>query len=117
MAAVRLTCPECRATLRLAEEPAGKQVKCPKCGGIFTWDASNIQTLVEAEPSAEDEDNRPRSGGRRSKQKSSAGMLVAIPIVVIVLAVFVFVAVAVVMQMEASKRTDRTGGEQAGPPD
>jgi DNA-directed RNA polymerase subunit M/transcription elongation factor TFIIS len=36
MAATRLTCPECNATLKPAQPvPDGKKVKCPKCGVPF----------------------------------------------------------------------------------
>src|SRR5947199_3201333 len=36
MSATKLTCPKCQATLRPAKPlPAGKRVKCPKCGARF----------------------------------------------------------------------------------
>lgn len=37
MASARITCPDCKSTLRPATPvPDGKKVKCPKCGNVFT---------------------------------------------------------------------------------
>jgi predicted Zn finger-like uncharacterized protein len=70
---ITLTCPACSATLRLAQEvPAGKKVKCPKCGVTFTPGEELIDEAVIAEESVEavrparrardddDYDDRPR---------------------------------------------------------
>src|SRR5262245_26615571 len=37
---ISVTCPSCEATFRLADEMAGKKVKCQKCQGVIAVSAS-----------------------------------------------------------------------------
>src|SRR5262245_40428550 len=67
MAESLLTCPACSTTLRLAQEvPAGKKVKCPKCGVMFTpgeevVDAGIVADEPRPRPRPRDaDDDRPR---------------------------------------------------------
>jgi predicted RNA-binding Zn-ribbon protein involved in translation (DUF1610 family) len=54
---LNITCPGCRATLRVREEYAGQQMKCPRCGGSVPVTASEpltvepVQDVVAAGPS------------------------------------------------------------------
>src|SRR5688572_16951252 len=60
MAAVKYTCPKCKATLRPARAvPAGKKIKCPKCETVFAPPASAAEE-VAVQPAAA---VSPASGG------------------------------------------------------
>jgi type IV secretory pathway VirB10-like protein len=49
--AFSVTCPQCRAILKSAAPiPAGKKVKCPKCGVAFATPALEEGTAVSTEP-------------------------------------------------------------------
>ena len=77
MAKLRVTCPDCDATLALDASAAGKKVRCPKCETIFP-----VPAPAAAAP-ADDEPARPRRTGprRRFKPKkpgASGGAVVAI---------------------------------------
>jgi predicted Zn finger-like uncharacterized protein len=68
--AVRITCPECDATLKLAKAPApGKKVKCPKCEALF---------VPSSEKDAADDPDRPvktaarKATGPKPKPKAAA---------------------------------------------
>lgn len=57
---VRITCPECDATLKLAKAPApGKKVKCPKCEALFV-------PPVEEEAAADDPDRPVKTAARKA---------------------------------------------------
>lgn len=64
-----LTCPHCDGKLRVADNLAGKKIKCPKCATIFPVPASEKEAIVAeippAEPSAPiadfDDEEMPRS--------------------------------------------------------
>lgn len=55
--AVSYTCPSCRATLRAAQAvPAGKSIRCPKCGHVFapvTRSTSSASAATSAAAKAE----------------------------------------------------------------
>lgn len=62
--AVKLRCPDCRAKLKLAEDPdPGTDVECPKCGQAFPWEANVVLAgAADADGSAEPPRARARSG-------------------------------------------------------
>src|SRR5688572_4458535 len=88
MAAVRLTCPSCSTTLRLAQEvPAGKHIKCPKCGTAFLASEAGAPQAVSATPPSrpaptrsndDDEERRPRRKKFKPKKKQGANQLLII---------------------------------------
>ncbi len=114
MAESTLTCPSCSTTLRLAQEvPAGRKVKCPKCGVTFTPGEEVIDSAVVAEEPVrparrvdddyddrprrrrrdddydDDYDDRPRRKRQREKPRSVAALIfiilaiIAVPVVVL----------------------------------
>src|SRR5437870_8674748 len=104
MAGPRLTCPECRAALRLAQEvPAGKHVKCPKCGNSFLPSAQSLtETVSPAAPAARRSDDagdgpRPKRPKFRPKKQSTNPALIIIPIAVAVLLVLIGGGIAAVL--------------------
>lgn len=61
MAAVRVTCTECDATLKLASAPPpGKKVKCPKCKALF------VPPVEEEDEDAEDVDRPVKTAARQA---------------------------------------------------
>jgi predicted Zn finger-like uncharacterized protein len=84
--AFSVTCPECRAILKSANPvPAGKKVKCPKCGTAFEAPAQEEGIAVgpgpapsqepddpevaEVAPPVEDRDDEPRPRKRRDESE------------------------------------------------
>src|SRR5262245_65075088 len=58
---VRITCPDCDATLKLAKAPApGKKVKCPKCEALFV-------PSDEEKAEADDPDRPVKTAARKAK--------------------------------------------------
>jgi hypothetical protein len=102
MAEARIPCPHCKSVLKLAAPPpAGKMIRCPRCGEPFKPDApaepeAEIPEIAPAkEPPVEtvraapgrprrdwgDEDRprgRPGDGGPREAKKSGGGMVLAL---------------------------------------
>jgi hypothetical protein len=72
MAATRLTCPECNATLKPAQPvPDGKKVKCPKCGVPFISPGAVAREVFEL--SEEDEaPAAPKAKPAAAKAKKAA---------------------------------------------
>jgi predicted Zn finger-like uncharacterized protein len=63
-----LTCPHCDGKLRVADNLAGKKIKCPKCSTIFPVPASEKEAIVAEIPPGEpsspadyDDEEMPRS--------------------------------------------------------
>src|SRR5262245_21591138 len=111
MAGSRFTCPECRATLRLAQEvPAGKHIKCPKCGASFAATAHAVsETVSPAAPPARDVDPapRPRKPKFRPKKKSGGNAaLIIIPIVAVALLVVIGGVVGAIYYVKGKKSDD-----------
>src|SRR5262245_24296866 len=87
MAETRVTCPECRTTLRLnGPVPAGKQVRCPKCHETFRpRDADDESLPVRSRDRAasrdrdrhDDDDRRDRPRGKRPKKKANKAPMIA----------------------------------------
>jgi predicted Zn finger-like uncharacterized protein len=51
---ITTSCPKCKARFRLAEETAGKQVRCQKCNAVFVVPAfDGMATSAEPAPAAE----------------------------------------------------------------
>jgi hypothetical protein len=70
MAATRLICPECNATLRPSQPvPDGKRVKCPKCGAGFASPGvlpEQVFQVVDEEKTVAPQ-SRPRPPARKAK--------------------------------------------------
>jgi hypothetical protein len=49
-----LTCPGCRATLRVRDDLAGKTIKCPRCAGVVPVPAGKAATAGDR-PAADEE--------------------------------------------------------------
>jgi len=81
--ATEVSCPSCQARLRIADEFAGRKVKCPKCGGIIEAPPSEQDVAVTAEPLPSppprrdfDEPDEPRRGAglpRRDDDDAARG--------------------------------------------
>lgn len=55
----RIACPSCSAGLKVPETlPAGKQIKCPRCGTSFPVSAANGVAAIARKPAALDDDER-----------------------------------------------------------
>jgi predicted Zn finger-like uncharacterized protein len=52
---VQIQCWECKATLRVRDELAGKKVKCPRCSNLILVPVSSTEEATEVLPSAEAE--------------------------------------------------------------
>jgi hypothetical protein len=113
MAATVFSCPECGATLKLAQTVApGKKIKCPKCAAIVTVPGrqdEGIQEPVRRGPKPartpapdladeEDDDYRPR-GKRPKEEKSSRGLMLGL---ILGGAAFVLIGVGVVLVLVLS---------------
>jgi hypothetical protein len=73
MAATRIICPECNATLRPAQPVAeGKRVKCPKCGAGFAAPGALPQQLFEPVDTEKDAP-APRPRSQPAARKADAG--------------------------------------------
>src|SRR5260221_527326 len=94
--AIRVTCPDCGAALRLAQAvPEGKRIKCPKCEATFLPEEEPVEEAILTEPAPRrattardeyDEDDRdePRPARRKFKKKSQQGtnvVMIVVPIV------------------------------------
>jgi hypothetical protein len=82
MPPTRTVCPACSTALRLKVDlPAGKQIKCPKCGTAFLPAPAAEAIAADAprprssRPDDSDEPRRPRRG-RRPQEKSNTGLIV-----------------------------------------
>jgi hypothetical protein len=75
MAATRLICPECNATLRPSQPvPDGKRVKCPKCGAGFASPGvlpEQVFEVVDEEKTVAPQ-SRPRPPARKDKPAARA---------------------------------------------
>src|SRR5258708_6723453 len=114
MAGTRLTCPACNTALRLAREvPAGRKIKCPKCGASFAPSAESVRAAEPAQPVVSrrndddaDEDRSPRQRYRpKRRQKSYVGLIVGLVALILFVAVGAVVAVVVV---RAGRKSDAT---------
>jgi hypothetical protein len=101
MPPTRTICPACNAALRLTQDvPAGKQIKCPKCGTAFLPTPAADEAVTTAPRSrppvavGDDSPRRPRrERGRRPQQKSNSGLIVLAVVGVLVLGVGAFGAI------------------------
>ncbi|HEY7425268.1 MAG TPA: DUF4190 domain-containing protein [Gemmataceae bacterium] len=62
---ISLICPECSGNLRIADNLAGKKIKCPKCSTVFAVPAPEEAITAETPPEepedlADEELSRPR---------------------------------------------------------
>ncbi len=60
---IEFSCGKCGQKLKVEEEHSGKQVKCPKCGGVGESDAS-IPPRTDEEPYQEETEEYEESEGR-----------------------------------------------------
>jgi hypothetical protein len=73
MAASRLTCPECNATLKPAQPvPDGKKVKCPKCGVPFIAPGAAAAVFELSEEDAAPPAPKPKAKSAPAKAKKAA---------------------------------------------
>lgn len=71
--AVRITCPECESTLKLAKAPApGKKIKCPKCEVLFPAPAAEPADAPEEDPDRPVKTAARKATGPKPKPKASA---------------------------------------------
>lgn len=47
---ITLSCPECSGKLKVADNLAGKKIKCPKCSAVFPVPASEEAIMAEPPP-------------------------------------------------------------------
>lgn len=52
---ISLTCPECSGKLKVADNLAGKKIKCPKCAAVFAAAATEEAAITAEAPPAEPE--------------------------------------------------------------
>jgi hypothetical protein len=52
---ISLTCPECSGKLKVADNLAGKKIKCPKCSAVFPVSAPEEEGITAETPPAEPE--------------------------------------------------------------
>ncbi|MBI3821673.1 MAG: hypothetical protein HY289_03225 [Planctomycetes bacterium] len=86
--AIRMTCPECEASLSLADDKRGKKVRCKECENVLTVPSANGK-LKSAEVD-EGESPTPDKKKKKKKKKSSDFPVVWIAVaaaVVVVLAI------------------------------
>jgi predicted Zn finger-like uncharacterized protein len=77
--AIKAVCPECRTVYQLADQQAGKKVRCKSCQEVFVVEAASQRAAV-AKPSTmimrrrgeEDEENVPGRGPAKNVEKKSA---------------------------------------------
>lgn len=50
---ISLTCPECNGNLKVADNLAGKKIKCPKCSAVFPVPAPEEAAITAEAPPAE----------------------------------------------------------------
>jgi phage FluMu protein Com len=50
---ISLTCPECSGNLKVADNLAGKKIKCPKCSAVFPVSAPEEAAITAEPPPAE----------------------------------------------------------------
>jgi len=105
MAATEVSCPECRATLRLANGiQDGKKVRCPKCETVFRPDPGEGRGVVSSSrrraERRDDEDYEDESPPRRrksrkpAKQKSNTALIAGVAVAAVILLAGGAVAVA-----------------------
>lgn len=82
--AVELRCPDCRAKLRLPEEPEpGTEVECPECGAVFSAPDPDTGEVPDARGKKkakagkrpaddEDDDDRPKAAEKKPAAKAGA---------------------------------------------
>lgn len=62
--AISLACPACSGKLKVADNLAGKKIKCPKCSAIFPVPAQEVEAITAEvlpdEPENIDEEDLPR---------------------------------------------------------
>jgi mono/diheme cytochrome c family protein/Zn-finger nucleic acid-binding protein len=120
----KIVCPSCSVNLRIAETlPAGKRVKCPKCGSGFPVPVGNGERLPEAatakkkrkspRPKEEQDwdeqvEKRPIYQTRRKKRKKKAGSNALVLSLVIIGVVFVIgagVTLVIVRRASAARNS------------
>jgi predicted Zn finger-like uncharacterized protein len=69
---ISVTCPECNSSYRVADEAAGKAIKCKKCGARVPVPAAG------EEESAKARDGDDEGGGAKAPKKGGKGKLLAI---------------------------------------
>src|SRR5687768_17346540 len=107
----KLACPSCGVGLRVADAlPAGKRIRCPKCGDAFAVPGGNgtpPRPRRGAPPVEEDEnpfevvDEQPTVRKRRKKAKNAAGnnpLVLGLALGGVVLLIGAAVALAVVFR-------------------
>lgn len=52
---ISLTCPKCNGKLKVADNLAGKKIKCPKCSAVFPVSAPEEEAITAEAPPAEPE--------------------------------------------------------------
>lgn len=48
--AISLTCPQCSSKLRVGDDMAGRNIKCPKCSTVFPASAEERSAAITAKP-------------------------------------------------------------------
>lgn len=95
MSAIRLTCPECDATVRLSRDVSpGKKVRCPKCDAVFSPDNSG---------------DLPRRSKSREKQPVGGvhPALIVVPAVAAALLVYGGTVAAVIIKEKRANKDDQ----------
>jgi predicted Zn finger-like uncharacterized protein len=75
---ISVTCPECNSTYRVADEAAGKAIKCKKCGARVPVPGDGAAEAASAGAASNGDDTGAEGGGAPAKKKSSTGKTIAI---------------------------------------
>src|SRR5262245_11746914 len=76
---ISVTCPECEATYRVADEAAGKSIKCKKCGTLVSIPAQGGEAQAAGAKRRAGQQTDDESGSKsRTKKKSGAGKILII---------------------------------------
>jgi predicted Zn finger-like uncharacterized protein len=73
---ISVTCPECNSTYRVADEAAGKAIKCKKCGARVPVPAGSDEGGAE-EPAAE------AGEAGKTKKKSNTTLFIILAVVLV----------------------------------
>jgi predicted Zn finger-like uncharacterized protein len=74
---ITVTCPECNSTYRVADDAAGKAIKCKKCGARVPVPGDGAAEAASA-GAASNGDDAGAEGGRAPAKKGGSGKLIAI---------------------------------------
>lgn len=76
---IRTTCPSCKAAFEVAENLAGKKVRCSRCQGVLEvpYPDCILDEAVQAEPGLVSQPSPAGAGPGPGPKKSSAGMWIA----------------------------------------